>query len=78
MHTPQIVDLNIYTSHISPPTMFYVLTSPVKYGVKQNPFVQIYSLSNLPGIHRDLCGGDAFQAYGYGSILLLPGGLELF
>ena len=43
-----------------------------------NLFVQIFSLSYLPGIHGDLRRRDAFQAGGYGSVLLLPGGLELF
>lgn len=47
---------------------------------KTLPFLPVVSslLSfHLPGVHGDLCRGDAFETGGYGSILLLPGGLEL-
>lgn len=46
--------------------------------IKNDPELDFFLLLYFPGVYRDFRRGDALQAGGYGSILLLPGGLELF
>lgn len=54
------------------------MSSCLMITVQNMVLISILSPSFLQGVHGDLCRGDALQAGGHGSILLLPGGLELF